>query len=472
MEENTQTIEPYRGRWKDAMAKVKWGVFLTFVNISLAEFPLAQITGFLGSILLLYGLFLLKEENQSLHKAYLLGIGFFAYRVIITIVFEYQSEGLLTVLALFLRTGLFYEIAVQLEKGMYQENHDPDQVQSIAHAYSTIRRSLIGILVIQLFSTYVMELSWIGLCLLLAFVISILKNLEPVELVLDNIADTKEKNRPKGSARLYTIIVSGTLLVLLLVPAARYVSLHDSLHEYTGNQVNMDLDDIVNQMKKAGFPEEILIDLSSEEIANYDKVTKVVVRKNLSSQFLRHDGNSDEDDETRRKREDLSKLELTVVYSYFEEQLTSPRTVRVLTYGKWKETPGHAYTDCFYFNHDVNMTLNPIAYGIYTADLGMEKQYRIDADSMLRDDFWNYSTIDTYRYTIPRNGYNYRFIAAQTIEVEQEEYDELGGQEQEYFDRYQLNYYHRVGFPIWNTMDLSDYYTSFHEQRQYYFITG
>ncbi|MDO5519853.1 MAG: hypothetical protein Q4G58_05105 [bacterium] len=450
------------------MSQMTFGIILSFITISLPIFPLAEITTLLGAFLILHGLFLVKGLNQSLHNAYQLGIAYLGVRCFSIIVSQYQrdlftlvSSGIIFVM----QAGILYAIFDQIENGMYEMTGTQELAQQIAHAYGKVKKSLIMIILLTLFSTYVVQVAWLGFFVLIALVIVIISNLSPVNLVFTKKGeevDIDEINRSKDRLILYAITGICLITVLTLVPAVRYLSLLQPLETYDSTVSSAKEDVIIEQMKQAGFPEEIITQLSSEEIANYDGISKAVVQRDAKFSYAEYN------DETRDiEKEDLNKLQITFVYSYFNEKAEFPNTVRVLTYGEWKEKPAHTFTDYFTFTADDNMTCEPIVYGIYTTASGEDACYEIKKDDAEEEDLWFGSNPQKYRYTIPTKGSNYRFITAQTIDPDFSSYDQKESN-QEVPLYYQLNYYHRVNYPKWMKLGTTDYSDQFYEERQYY----
>ncbi|MDO5291757.1 MAG: hypothetical protein Q4F05_03300 [bacterium] len=464
MESLLEENKKYGLPWGTCMFQMKWGIVLSFITISLTSFPLGEITTLLGAFLMLHGMFLMKDGNKSLHKAYCLSIGYFVFRCLAIIICQYDNELYLSLVsgtAFLVQMGLLYAMLDSIENGMYEANSLPGLVLPIVDSYTKIKKSLIAITVITLFSTYVIELSWLGFIVLIALVIVIVVNLSPVNISLANEQKEVEEYYLKDKVILYLVAGICLIAVITLVPAVRYLSLLKPLETYNSTVASANEATIVEQMRKAGFPEEILSQLSSEEIANYDGINKVVVQKDTGFSYM-------EDDETRREleQEDLNKLDVTFVYSYFNEDAEYPGTVRVLTYGKWREKPSRTFTDYFNFYYDGNINWQPVVYGIYTTSSGEDAYY--DITEINNGAFTEWFGGNVYQYTIPTKGNNYRFIAAQTVAPvslsysEEEEVDET-----KLPLYYSLWYQHKINFQKWRKLDETDFSSTFYEQRTY-----
>lgn len=425
--------------WTPCMVLFGIGILLSYLNITIEYVNLGKYTMFLGSILIVLSGYQVIAVNASCFLAFVVSASFFLFRCVMTIVecFILQDyDILLGIISAVVQYALIFLFLGKLRDGMIEGTTDDCNENYITYKIGCIR-AFVGISMVVMLIAAVngTEIITIIACLVLLAV-----NLCMLVCVWDigkhlrtqHIMGMRARN---DLVKVSAVIVSGLLLVCALQPVIGYYKTIEPIKETFQKQESQD-SEIVAEMKKAGFPQEIIDVLTPEEILNYKGIQKTVISKSDKYEVESEDTSLESDSAAEKEN---TKLTVTLVYSYFDKKSDNKNRVRVLAYGKWDGKPSHQFTDQMFLLSNYREENKNTDYGIYTDEKGNTRYYPLTSDSEYSMN-QRYGNDGLKGYVIPRKGKDYRFIVAENF-VPYSEEEEI---EDGFFS---LVYYHRINFP-------------------------
>jgi len=324
-EKPTELSTALANPWKKPMTDIASGFALT--SITLNFLWLQYILPAIGTALIFAGVRSLRKENKYFASAYFLSaahmviFAFFLIFLSTPLVVEMQNEAIFSLLLIGARLALFLSLSLGIKNVFVKANASNIQNSFILAAVWILSFTLLAV---SPFSD-----SWLAFIVLIFFLIQVIRSMLRLRDYLGSIEYSFVSTYEKLSS---TIVIRGYLVICFILVVACGTAANHLAPKFTAMK-SVTASDTRNKLLEFGAPEEILSDISDENISMLQNVINVEVDTDL----LMFDGVSESvETGTNMYRENIKPknhtIEAATVYIELPEN-----EIYVLVYFKWQK---------------------------------------------------------------------------------------------------------------------------------------
>lgn len=311
--------------WKKPMTDIAWGFALT--SITLNFLWLQYILPTIGTVLIFVGARSLRKESKYFTWAYFLSAAYIAVYTVYLIlsstplIVEIQNEIAFSLLPTGFKLALFLSFSSAIKNVFIKTNASNTQNPFILAAVCILSSALLAV--------SPLSNSWLAFIILIFFYIRVVRSMYRLGDDLGSIRYSFASTREKLSN---TVVVRGYLIVCFILVIFCGTAASHSVPNFTEIK-SATASDTRNKLLEFGVPEEILSDISDENISMLQNVINVDVDTDL----LMFDGVRETVEVEANMYEENMKpknhtMEATTVYAELPEN-----EVYVLVYFKWQK---------------------------------------------------------------------------------------------------------------------------------------